>query len=272
MTRKPAVAGLFYPSNRIELTNQIEEMLETAAPQIEETDSSVKGVIVPHAGYVYSGLTAAFAFASLRNNAYDTILLIGPSHREYFRGISIYPGDAYCTPLGDAHIDDDTRRILCDGAGDIIISEQGHGEEHSIEVQLPFLQFLYGEIKIVPIVMGDQRREFVEQLAAKIAPLFSAGKMLVVASTDLSHYYPYEHAVKLDQHIVQCVRAFDDDGLMLHLENRLVEACGGGPMVSAMKSVKRSGGTRSRILHYCNSGDVTGDKRTVVGYLAATLN
>jgi MEMO1 family protein len=270
--RQPAVSGLFYPGSASELRKSVEEYLHDAVVPRELANENVRAIIVPHAGYIYSGQTAAYAYNIVRDRKFDAVVIVGPSHRKYFRGISLYRGDAYRTPLGDVPIDTELRDDFVDENARIVLSDEGHIDEHSIEVQLPFLQLLLGEFHFIPVVMGDQTRSFVDTLARKLDEVLHRKNVLLVASTDLSHYYPYESAVNIDKGVIDSVTRYDQDGLMYRLEQRHVEACGGGPMVAVMQASKLLGCTKSTVLHYCNSGDVSGDKSAVVGYLAASMS
>jgi MEMO1 family protein len=271
MIRRPAVAGLFYPADGNELRKNINTLLGNARQNIH-SGKSASALIVPHAGYMYSGQTAAYAYAVAGSSKYDAVIIVGPSHHAYFRGISVFPGEAYRTPLGDAIIDDGMRDALCEGEDIITSSERGHTEEHSVEVQIPFLQVVFDNPVIVPVIMGDQQRGIVEILAHKLSKIMQEKNVLVIASTDLSHYHPYDTAIDLDTEVIRSVEQFDYEGLMRKLDQRVVEACGGGPMVSVMMAARAVGKENATILHYCNSGDITGDKQAVVGYLSASLN
>lgn len=269
--RPPAVAGMFYPDNPSVLSSQIDELLNRT--KTHQLVGELRGLISPHAGYVYSGYTAANGYKLLEGKSYDTVVIVGPSHREYFDGISVYSGSGYRTPLGDVEIDGELREALIRDRGVIVASNFGHREEHAVEVQIPFLQKLLGNFKILPIVMGDQKREYCQLLADKLANTLNVKnkKILLVASTDLSHYYHYDVACKLDKIIIDDVQRFDYNQLMEDLETERAEACGGGPTVAMLAAAKKLGATKTEILHYCNSGDVTGDKEGVVGYLSAAV-
>lgn len=272
MIRQPAVSGLFYSGNASELKKSVETFLHDAPVREKGAGESVRAVIVPHAGYVYSGQTAAYAYNVIKDKQYDAVVVVGPSHQKYFRGISLYPGEAYRTPLGDVPVDRELRDDMVDENERIVLSDEGHIKEHSIEVQLPFLQLIFGDFQFVPVVMGDQSRSFMEKLARKMDEVFHRKNVLLVASTDLSHYYPYESAVNIDKGVLESVERYDDDELMRRLEQRHVEACGGGPMVAVMQASKLLGCKKSSVLHYCNSGDISGDKSAVVGYMAASFS
>jgi AmmeMemoRadiSam system protein B len=267
--REPAVAGMFYPGIPAQLNRELEELLRDARPRTIE--GTLVALIAPHAGYMYSGSTAALGYKLLLSRSFDVVVIVGPSHREYFRGISVYSGDAYRTPLGDVPIDTKLREELAAQSEAIVQSTIGHRAEHSVEVQLPFLQKVFGQLSFLPIVMGDQRREYCDILAEALATTLKNRNALLIASSDLSHYHPHDVAVQLDKRVLQEVEAFNPDGLMEKLERDEVEACGGGPMVAVMKAAKALGANRSFILHHCTSGDVTGEKDAVVGYLSATL-
>ncbi len=267
--RPPAVAGMFYPGEPHTLGRQIDELLTRA--QQADVAGEIVALISPHAGYMYSGFTAAKAYTLLQGKNYDSVVIVSPSHREYFDGISVYDGDAYRTPLGEVPVDGDLRAAAVQGEKVIILSEIGHRQEHAVEVQLPFLQRVLGKIKVLPIVVGDQRREYCFHLGKKLAKILAGRRVLIIASTDLSHYYPYDTAVTLDQVIVGDVERFDYEQLMIDLETERAEACGGGPTVAVLLAAHELGANVIRILHVCNSGDVTGDRSGVVGYLSAAI-
>lgn len=267
--REPSVAGMFYPGERAVLTREVDALLSRVEPVKLEGD--LYGLISPHAGYVYSGFTAAKGYKLLERKAVDTVVIISPSHREYFKGISVYSGSAYRTPLGVLPVDEALRSELIQDGEIIVASVAGHRDEHAVEVQLPFLQRVLKEFRILPIVMGDQRREFCVLLGEKLASVLEGKNFLLVASSDLSHYYPYDVACELDRIVIDEVEEFDAEGLLEDLETKRAEACGGGPMVAMLLAAKKLGADTTKILHYCNSGDVTGDRDGVVGYLSAAV-
>jgi hypothetical protein len=267
ITRPPAVAGMFYPSRPDILTQQVDDLLERA--ESRPIPGTIKGLLAPHAGYMYSGFTAAHGYKLLRGQSHITAVLIGPSHREYFDGVSIYSGDAYQTPLGTVMIDTSLRDALAASGHPIIVTSYGHREEHSIEVQLPFLQRVLTDFTILPIIMGEQRREYVETLAEALISTCRDRSVVIVASSDLSHYYPYHIAQELDRIVQEDVSQFDARKLLDDIEHERTEACGGGPLAAMLLATQGLGADRTEILHACNSGDVTGDKTGVVGYLSA---
>ena len=262
--RNAAVAGSFYDSDPENLRREVDFLLnEAKAPKLK---GQIRGLVAPHAGYMYSGSVAAAAYRTLHGLSYEAVMLVGPSHREYFNGVTIYPGDAYQTPLGQIPIHAELRAALLRQSPIIQLSEAGHRAEHCLEVQLPFLQRVLGNFSIVPMIIGNQTKEYCLNLGNAIAAVARRRNILLIASSDLSHYHPYDAAVELDQQVISDVEAFDEHELMDRLVNSRDEACGGGPIVSVMHASKLLGANRSHLLLYNNSGDVTGDKSAVVGY------
>jgi len=265
--RKCVVCGQFYPAKPDELRENIRELIAAVdSPEIKEI---VRGIIVPHAGYLYSGFTAAHAYALLQGRTYSTVVVVSPSHREYFDGISVYAGESYGTPLGTVEVNTELRERLLKCSDAVSASHAGHGEEHAIEVHLPFLQHVLGKFDLLPIVMGDQKREYCFALGEALAEILKDENVLLVASTDLSHYHPSSVANQLDAIVMEDVKKFDYEALMQDLEVQRTVACGGGPTVAMMLALRKLGAKKMTILHHCNSGDVTGDHSQVVGYLAA---
>jgi hypothetical protein len=265
--RPCAVCGLFYPEHATELRQDISRMLEEI--RCASITGRISGLVAPHAGYMYSGPTAAHGYALLRGKRYSAVVIISPSHREYFDGVSVFPGDAYETPLGEVEVSGSLRDLLLRTCPVVHATTRGHGEEHAIEVQLPFLQETLGGFSILPVVIGDQRREICFQLGHALGDVLSKKDALLIASTDLSHYHPSDIANLLDEVMMNDVRAFDAEQLMNDLESGRTEACGGGPTVAMMVALRHLGVGKMEILHHCNSGDVTGDTDRVVGYLSA---
>jgi AmmeMemoRadiSam system protein B len=267
--RNAAVAGSFYDSDPEHLRREVDFLLnEEKALKLK---GIVRGLVSPHAGYMYSGSVAAAGYRILEGLTYEAVFLVGPSHREYFNGVSIYPGDAYQTPLGQVPVNKEFRTALMRQSANIQLSEAGHRAEHCLEVQLPFLQRVLGDFSIVPMIMGNQTKEFSLSLGYAISVVAKKRNVLLVASTDLSHYHPYDDAVKLDQQVVNHIASFDERALLDQMENERLEACGGGPLAAVMHASKLLGANRSHVLLYSNSGDVTGDKSAVVGYCSAAF-
>jgi AmmeMemoRadiSam system protein B len=269
--REAVVSGTFYPDNPKTLAGEIEGYLARAT--FAPVEGRVIGLISPHAGYVYSGQVAAYGMKALRRADYDTVILIGPSHRAYFQGAAIMKSGKYRTPLGTVDIDEEAAEAILK-EGSLVSQDRGaHGPEHSLEVQLPFLQAVLGDFKLAPIVMGSQETDECAALAGIIGRGVKAlgRRVLIVGSTDLSHYYPYAQAVKLDKIVVDRLDAFDIRGLIADFEAEHCEACGRGPILVTMMLSRELGATKGRVLKYANSGDVSGDKEGVVGYASAVF-
>lgn len=268
--RPPAVAGTFYPAEPDRLQDLLHQQLKLAEQSSPPT-SSVTSLISPHAGYRYSGQTAAAGFHFVSETEFEATIIVAPSHREYFDGISVFDGAGYATPLGVSYVDTGLRDELLRMQDLIRPSSLGHGPEHAVEVQLPFLQLLFPGATILPIVMGDQRREYCHALGVTLSQLCRDRKVLLIASTDLSHYHDYNLANELDSIAEEHISRFDVEGFMSALEADVIEACGGGPTVAIMTASLLLGAKRAVILDRRNSGDVTFDRTSVVGYLSAAL-
>ena len=266
--RPPSVAGMFYPEKKAVLDQDVAVVLEESRDY--EINGPIYGIIVPHAGYMFSGGVAARAYRQLLDRDIQTVVVISPSHGEYFTEISIYDGFAYRTPLGTLPVDKDLAHKLTEYNPQIILSEKGHRfNEHALEVQLPFLQKILDQFKFVPIVMGEHSHYNIQVLAEALAGELKNEKGLIVASSDLSHFYSDEKATKLDQIVIDNIEQYDEEQLFKDLKAGHCEMCGGGPAVTAMKASKLLGATQSKVLLYRNSGDITGDRSEVVGYLSA---
>ncbi len=266
--RPAQVAGHFYSANPDKLKKDIGLLLDVTKPK--ESIDKIFGIVSPHAGYIYSGKTAAHAYNLLIGKKYKSVVIISPSHSEYFSGICVFEGDAYETPLGILKVDKDLREKLLTDDGIIFRGFEGHRREHALEIQLPFLQSVLKDFKIVPIVMGDQSKRNIDTLAKKLAE-HSEEETLIIASSDLSHFYNKSQADRLDSIIEKRVREFDFDTLQTDLETHTCEACGGGPVVALMKAANLKNVRHSLVLHRSDSGDVTGDNSEVVGYLSAVF-
>jgi len=265
--RGPVVSGLFYPAEASVLEHDLAALLR--GHRTGAQGRRVQAMISPHAGYMYSGHTAGAGFARLRGERYDSVVILSPSHREYFDGVSAYPGDAYQTPLGIVPVDQELRRRVQEACPFVRASEAGHGEEHAIEVQLPFLQHTIGSFALLPLVFGHQKRSYCVELGRALGKLLSGTRALLVASSDLSHYHASPQAERLDGVFVEDVRKGDYDRLMDDLENGATEACGGGPVVALLAAAREQGLAPMEIVERRTSGDVTGDLGSVVGYCSA---
>jgi len=257
--RQPAVAGMFYPADKQSLKDDIHQYLnQTTAEQYENP----KAIVVPHAGYIYSGPIAASAFKQIIpfKDKIKRVVLLGPSHRVAFNGLAVPESDVFNTPLGNIPIDQKSIQLLAE-LPQVIISEQAHREEHSLEVQLPFLQDILGEFSLVPLVVGEADRY---EVAEVINQLWGDEHTLIVISTDLSHYLEYDEAKQLD-------RATSD--AIVNLKPDLIgyeDACGRNGL-KGMLTVAEEKKLSVDILDLRNSGDTAGDKSRVVGYGAYVI-
>jgi MEMO1 family protein len=267
--RESVIAGTWYPGHPESLRSEISRYLDHARPSTIKGE--LVGLIVPHAGYVYSGGVAAHAYKLLEAHRFDRVLILAPSHRASFRGASVYTLGGYRTPLGVVPLDRPLVDALLAHPSLVRFVPEADAEEHSLEIQLPFLQLLLRDFQLTPVVMGDQSLDFCEKLGRVIADASRELRVLLVASSDLSHYHPYAEAKKLDQVVSDCVAAFDPTALHDHLKKGDCEACGAGPMMTVMFASRFLGANKAKLLHYANSGDVSGDTRGVVGYLAAAF-
>ncbi|MGD9487771.1 MAG: AmmeMemoRadiSam system protein B [Calditrichaceae bacterium] len=266
--RQPAVAGLFYSKQKSTLEREVAVYLENS-PAVKDVNQ-IYGLVAPHAGYMYSGGVAARAYRQLVDREFDVVVVIAPSHRTYFEEVSVYNGYGYSTPLGDIPVDRKLASEIAEMHSSIIYSDIGHEiDEHALEVQLPFLQQVLGEFKLVPVVMGNQDMGNVKLLAEALSKVLQGKKALVVASSDLSHYHHYDRAAMIDNVVVDNINEFDAEKLNENLLRNSCEMCGGGPVMATMMICRNLGAKSSKVLIYRNSGDVTGQKSEVVGYLSA---
>ena len=270
MIRKAAVAGSWYPGSAPALGAAIDRHLANADRGGRDVAGELVALIAPHAGLMYSGPVAAHAYRLLRGRAFDVAVLVGPSHFVAFDGVAVYPSGGFETPYGIASIDDDIAAALMASP---FIHEHGaaHAREHSLEMQLPFLGRLAPSLRIVPLVMGYQTPDTAFALGDALAEALRGRKALVIASTDLSHYHDAATAARLDGVVIECVVQFDAEGLQTALNRNHEHACGGGPTVAVMRAARLAGARDAVVLNYADSGDVSGDKSAVVGYLAAAL-
>ena len=270
--RPAAVAGTWYPGSAAAIAEAVDRCL--AAADVPPVPGRLVGLVSPHAGMRYSGPVAAHSYALLKGRSDLTVVLVGPSHRFTFGGVALWARGAFETPMGKVPIDTDVAEAI--RAADprtVKAQEIPHGPEHSLEMQLPFLQRVVPGLRLVPLLMGEQTRDEVDALAHALSAALRGRDVVLVASSDLSHYHPAPVANRLDATVVTDVERFDAEALMSRLERDRGHACGGGPIVAVMKASAALGADRATILRYADSGDAgEGDKSRVVGYLAAALS
>jgi len=265
--RKSVIAGSWYPGETSVLKKDIKKYLANVPDS--DVQGEIIGLVAPHAGYIYSGQVAAYAYKLIEGKKYDAVIVVGPSHRIAFHGVSIYRQGGYETPLGVVPIAGELAADLMKYSKIIDEIPAAHAQEHSLEIQLPFLQIALGDFAFVPLVMGDQNAETCHDLAQAIYKAANKKKILLVGSSDLSHFHNYNTAQKMDSIVLDHLQNGDAEGLLESLDQDACEACGGGPMVVVMLAAKKMGAVKSKLLKYANSGDVSGDRSSVVGYTAS---
>ncbi|MFC2160294.1 AmmeMemoRadiSam system protein B [Acidobacteriota bacterium] len=269
MNRAAVYAGQFYDQRPHVLLEQIETFLKQAKKKGSET-GDLLALLVPHAGYSCSGAIAAAAYKQIEGRNYKTVIIVGTSHRRGISGGSIYPEGGYETPLGIVQIDKILAQKIAQDSG-FGYDPTAHKAEHSIEVQVPFIQVVLPQAKIVPILMGPPTQDAVLALANSFTRRIDRKNMLVVISTDLSHYYPKKKANAIDAQTMALLKNFDIETLMKKLLKGENIMCGGGGVASSLLYTKDSGPVSMDILHYADSSMTCGSPSEVVGYMAAAL-
>jgi len=263
--RKSAVAGFFYPDSPSQLAQKVESFHQNV--ELPEIPGRVRGIISPHAGYDYSGQVAAYGFESIKAFSQDTIILLGPSHYVPFKGASVYKGKGYETPLGAVVVDQEKAQKIRDHHELIDFESSAHVKEHSLEVQLPFLQKLWGtEFKIIPILFGSHGLDECIAVGDAILKVFDNDPPLILASSDFSHFYTYDIAKEMDHKAIRMIEAWQIKALIEGVRKREVEMCGYSAILTLSYVMRKLGVPFVKPLRYANSGDVTGDRNRVVGY------
>jgi len=269
VVRQPVVSGSFYPSNPVILRKMINDFLKAADPP--EIKGKLIGLVEPHAGYVYSGWVAAEGYSLLKGRKFKTVVVIGPSHHLRYPGSSVYNIGDYKTPLGIVRVDRKLCNTIIDKGQDITYYAPLHRNEHSVEVEIPFLQVALEDFSLVPIVIGEFSLEACQKLANALIKACKGKDVLFIASSDMSHYYEYSIANLIDEKANRIIEEFSPSKLWDNLASGDVEMCGGAPVVTVMMVAKGFGADKAKVLKYVNSGDVTGDKSRVVGYSSAAF-
>lgn len=268
--KEPAVAGSFYPSDAQELKQMIDGFLANAP--YSPVDGRLMALISPHAGYRYSGQIAAYGYNHLRERKIGTVVIIGASHHMSYNGASVYAKGAMKTPLGIVEVDEEKAAALLNSDANVFFDPKPYEKEHSIEVQIPFLQETLKNFKIVPILVGNYTKETFVHLTGKLAEILGRDDgVIIVASTDLSHYHDYRTAVDLDKTAIDAVKKLSIEELQASLSTGECEMCGSYPVMITMSAARELGATEGVLFKYANSGDVTGDKLRVVGYSSIGL-
>jgi MEMO1 family protein len=275
--RPAAFAGTWYPGTPAALTRDVDGYLDAVGPDLIPS-GGVCAVIAPHAGLMFSGPVGAYAYkAAAVSGPFDAAILVGPSHYVAFDGVALYPAGAFASPLGPAPIDEALGEEVRAASPIVRALPEVHGREHSLEMQLPFIRRLLPGTPIVPMLMGHQAVDTIRALADALARVVDDRHVLLVASTDLSHYFDAPTAESLDARVQDAVVGFDPEALLRTFQHypegergRFV-ACGGGPAIAVMLAALARGARHGRALKYMHSGHITGDMSGVVGYLAGAF-
>jgi AmmeMemoRadiSam system protein B len=261
MNRKPAVAGAFYPASPQALREMIAGMVNETAPK-----TAAFGLVCPHAGYVYSGPVAGATISRIEFE--ETFIILGPNHTGLGAPFSLWPGDAWETPLGDVAIDNELRQALLDGSDYLEADAVAHMREHSIEVQLPFLQYFKKDVKIVPIVLGGGAPDDYQALGQEIAAVLrqSGRKAVILASSDMTHYEPQASAERKDKLAVEAILELDAGALVSRITEHDISMCGYAPVLTLMAAARGMGASSGELVRYQTSGETSGDYSAVVGY------
>jgi len=257
----------WYPASAANLRREVESYIDRS-PKVA-LPGEVVALIVPHAGYFFSGHVAGAGYRQVQAGDYDTVVLVGPDHTGAALGELAVPDfDAWRTPLGEVIVDSD---LVADLASKVPLRRVRRENEHSLEVQLPFLQVALSDFKLLPVMMGSQSAATCRTLGDAIAEVVGQRKALLVASTDLCHFQPDTATRRIDAHTVQFILDFDVPGLLEALREGTAQACGGGPVAAVMIAASRLGADRAHQIKYATSADVWEDRSRVVGYVAIVL-
>ncbi|NQS99926.1 MAG: AmmeMemoRadiSam system protein B [Candidatus Omnitrophica bacterium] len=261
MIRKPQVAGQFYPANASRLKQQLQKLLDR-----QEDKVAALGLVSPHAGYVFSGAVAAGCFSQVELT--ETVVILGPNHTGLGKPFSIMTEGIWQMPLGKVEVDTVLAKRILQGSKYLDSDTQAHAFEHSIEVQLPFLQFFLTRVKIVPIVLSTADLATYNEIGNAIAKALTETEhmSLIVASSDMSHYEPQQTAKTNDFLAIEAILKLDEEELLKRVKESNITMCGSGPIACMIHAVKKLGAKSGRLIKYMTSGDVTGDFSSVVGY------
>ena len=273
--RQSVIAGSWYPGQPDVLRRTLEGYLADA--EKVELKGDLKALISPHAGYAYSGPTAAYAYKQLMDGpAFEAVIVLSPLHQAYLGRFAVTRASHYETPLGLVEVDAGLVEAL---GKEVALSRVGFDGEHSLEIQLPFLQHVLGNFTLLPVMLGESMTSgrglaACRELSAALAKLLHDREALIVASTDLAHIRDYNEVVRHDRVVIDLVERFDIEGLARALTEGRAQACGGAPVVTALLTAQALGANRATVLHHTNSGDVTGNRQPgsyTVGYMAAAV-
>ena len=276
--RHPCVVGMFYPADPRRLRQEIEacfkhELGPGKLPGKPERPRSIIAIVCPHAGYVYSGPVAAHSYLSLsEEEKADTFIIIGPNHTGFGTPVSMMGQGSWETPLGKVDIDSELAQLIFKASDTIDLDETAHIREHSVEVQLPFLQYLYGsDFKFIPICMDFQDLETSRDVGRILSKIIKGRSVVVIASTDLNHQESQESTNRKDSLILEAIRGMNEEALQGIVRQHRISMCGYGPVSVALVTSKLLGADKAEVLSHHTSGDITGDLSAVVGYASARI-
>ena len=268
--RTPAVAGMFYPSEKKELKKSIRECFLHKFGPGKIPPSNIKkkifGVICPHAGYMYSGPIACHSFYAISSDAPELFIIIGPNHWGIGSSVATMKDCKWNTPLGDVEVDSEAAEEISHISEIIDIDYFSHTREHSLEVQIPIIQEMYSDFKILPISMINQNKDVAKDIGLAIVKIAEKKKVMIIGSSDFTHYEQNEFAHEQDMALIEPILKLDVKKFYDVLEDRNVSACGYGAIATTMIACKELGATKGELLKYATSGDITGDTSSVVGY------
>ncbi len=275
--RTPAVAGMFYPKTQQELRTFIRDcFLHSFGPgKLSPSTSAedIRGIICPHAGYMYSGPIAANSYYAISSLRPEIVIIIGPNHWGIGCNVAAMKDGLWKTPLGDVEVDSESALEINKISKTIELDFFSHTRDHSIEVQIPMLQEIYShEFKILPIILIDQSYNTAKEIGMTIAKIVKKKKVVIIGSSDFTHYEENEYAHKQDKSLIEPILEMDVDKFYRVLHENQISACGYGAMAATMIACRELGATRGTLTKYATSGDVTGDKTSVVGYASITFS
>jgi AmmeMemoRadiSam system protein B len=269
--REPAVSGIFYPKNPTELNENLESLFTDSnfgpgnLPP-SSNNERIYGMVSPHAGYMYSGAVAAQGFYKLSSSKFESAIILGPNHYGLGSEVAIMKTGSWKTPLGEIEIDSEVAEEIHRKCDIVNIDEQAHSRDHCIEVQLPFLQYIRKEFKIVPIILINQGKNTCKKLGNDIYESIKERNLIPIASSDLTHYESNSQAYEKDNLLISAILSLDIEKFYSILISFNVTACGYGAIATVMEISKKMGATKGKLLRYATSGDVAGDNKSVVGY------
>jgi MEMO1 family protein len=266
MIREPVVAGRFYPDSPTGLRKTVLSYLGQDEPKLEAA-----AVVAPHAGYVYSGAVAGAVYGAVRMP--DRFIVLGPNHTGWGEQLSLHPDGVWQLPLGPATVDSDLNSRLLESCSLLREDRRAHQQEHSLEVQIPFLQALCGNVRFAAICVGTARKADLEALGHALAKVVRSaeGRVMMVASSDMNHYEPADVGASKDQRAISRVLALDPEGLYRTVLGEDISMCGFAPTVAVLTACRDLGCSEGRLVRYANSGDVSGDYSSVVGYAGMVI-